>query len=59
MKISVTVPNGDMCTGCDFLVKSSYEDACRVHTEKRYCAIFKTDLSDGKKCIGCKNCQCM
>lgn len=56
MKVVVKVPDGDKCTGCDFLTQSGYENANRTYTETTYCSIFKTKIEHEKKCVGCKNC---
>lgn len=56
-KITVMVPSGDKCTGCDFLIKSYYENANRAATEATTCSIFKTTIEYDKKCVGCRNCS--
>ena len=52
--ITVLVPDGDTCKGCDYKDHSSYEYAYQCYEEKDTCNIFKCEIKNNKKCIACK-----
>lgn len=56
-ELSIYVPDGTKCFGCDFMVQTYFEDAMRTPLFKQYCSIFKCYLKDGNKCVGCKACS--
>ena len=55
-KITVTVPDGDKCENCDFLIRSYFENAMRMPAYKYHCSLFKCDISNSAKCTACKIC---
>lgn len=55
-KITVTVPDGDKCDNCNFLVHSFFENAMRQAIFTDSCSIFKCNVENGKKCVACKIC---
>lgn len=57
--ITIKVPDGDRCSGCEYLIRSWYEDAMRCGHDEYSCAIFKCKIRNGFKCIGCKICARM
>ena len=55
-KIIITVPNGNNCKGCEYLAVSYRENRNRNYEIVHSCQIFKTEIFDFQKCIGCKIC---
>ena len=53
-KITVEVPNGETCHGCDFIATSREEIAMWCSHTTHNCMIFKTEITDFNKCVGCK-----
>ena len=55
-KITITIPDGEKCENCNFLVSSYFEDAMRCPNYKYHCSIFKCKVENGQKCVACKIC---
>ena len=54
LKITIQVPNGDTCNGCNYLDFSSYEYAYQQYDEYWKCKIFDCKLKGKTKCISCR-----
>ena len=52
--ITIQVPDGDTCKGCEYKDFHSVEVAYHCYEEYDTCMIFKCKLKDNKKCMGCR-----
>ena len=52
--ITIPVPDGDTCKGCEYKGHSSVEVAYQRYEESDTCKIFKCELKNNKKCIACR-----
>ena len=52
--ITIPVPDGDTCKGCEYKGHSCVETSYQCYDEYDTCEIFKCKLKDNKKCISCR-----
>ena len=52
--ITIPVPDGDTCQGCDYKSHTGYENANRAYIESIYCTIFHCKIENQRKCVACR-----
>ena len=52
--ITIPVPDGDTCQGCDYKSHSSFEHSYQSYTEYDTCMIFHCKIENQRKCVACR-----
>lgn len=52
--ITIPVPDGGTCKGCEYKSHSYYEHGYQSYEEYDYCNVFQCKIKGMTKCVACK-----